>query len=892
MQQLAKDEQGNVWDTSTNPPRLVQAAGGGQSQTVGTPDPRVAQERALKDLAIQAAARNAARDPVKDQREDARAHRDELEWNATHNPDGSPKSKAVAMKPLRGGDGDKLETQVGIYGALKDAVGAFKDDFAGNTMTGEMENWAQGLLGTGTPHQREWWANFRSTDNVIRNQLYGASLTAGEKQAYDQTTINPSMKPDVIKERLAKREELVRKALTRKVARFKAGGYNPAEIDAATGEFGADLTPDYKPAPASKDRLPGAAPPTGDGRLGADEMVHFNGDDKPITGKRMSSQQENEIVAAIRSGDEGQAVALLGKYGPGPVGPSEIASIRATIKQVRKNPTTPVSFNYGKVDTYAQTEADRKRFGDHLPQAMDERANAGGLDVSVRSGTNGLTAGLADYLAAAGGMVNGRGFTDNLKRQKALSEADARLHPNNTMISNIVGGAGGAALTEGAAGALLPARLATTWTPRIADMAYGAVSGATNAAPGGEGTGALTGAFAGSVGGVAGRGVTRGAAGAVGGVRNAAIDELQTRGIPLTVGQLVSQSGRVGRVIKSAEDAMTSLPVVGNMISARRLEGLRGFNRAAVDEALAPIGQQAVDTGGEESIARARDLVSQAYDNTLSGVRMTGDAPFVNDMQGVFGRAQRLPATMADNADYTLNTRVGESFDPQGTLTGNAYQQSMRGLRRDASAVRNQPYGHDFGAVTREAEQALEALAARQAPEVVPGLARANEAYGRVGILRDAVNAARNGSRSGEGGVFMPSQLSDAASRNARRFGGTQATPDAPFYQLNQAARDVLPSRVPDSGTTGRLLTGLALTGAGTGGAEYAAGGNGSVSESTAGTLALLAALGTRRGQQALAATLSRRPNALRNAADLIARNQRWGGVIGAGTTVPLLTSP
>jgi len=138
----------------------------------------------------------------------------------------------------------------------------------------------------------------------------------------------------------------------------------------------------------------------------------------------------------------------------------------------------------------------------------------------------------------------------------------------------------------------------------------------------------------------------------------------------------------------------------------------------------------------------------------------------------------------------------------------------------------------------------------------------------------------------------MPSQLADAAARNARRFGGTHATPDAPFYDLTTAARDVLPSRMPDSGTTGRLLTGVALTGAGAGGADYAAGANGGVSASAAGTLALLSLLGTRRGQQALVAGLTRRPDAVRRAADLIERNQRWGGVIGAGTAVPLLTGP
>lgn len=170
----------------------------------------------------------------------------------------------------------------------------------------------------------------------------------------------------------------------------------------------------------------------------------------------------------------------------------------------------------------------------------------------------------------------------------------------------------------------------------------------------------------------------------------------------------------------------------------------------------------------------------------------------------------------------------------------------------------------------------------RQAPEVVPALNAANEAYGRAGIVRDAVNAARNGARSGEGGLFMPSQLADAASRNSRRFGGNQATPDQPFYELTSAARDVLPSRVPDSGTTGRLTT-LLLPGAlaGTGGAAEYAGADGGLGTGLAAG-ALLAAGGSRGGQNLLVRALLDRPDAAIRAGQALQRNNRVGGIFGA----------
>lgn len=890
--QQARDEAGNIWeiDAQGNPVRLVQPAAGGQ-QTVGTPDPRVALDRTAKELAIQAAMRAAARGPTQDQRDAVALERERLALEA----DKKKLNTVATGKPLRQGDGDKLEKEVGTYAALKDGLANFQDDFAGNAWTGDLENVAQGIIGTGTPGQRLWWSNFRATDNQIRNSLYGASLTAGEKQAYDQTTVNPRMRPEEIRKNIALRAEIVRKAMARKVARFKAGGYNPAEIDAAVGEYGADLTPNYKAEKRQDEKPPefrpaAAMPPTrgggpGDPGIDRSSTLELSPSDSPgsidiPTGKTITKNDpakagvNAKIAAMVQKGatDE-QILAYASKVGVDPA--------NTTINQVldwrRKHPEYKGSYSVNVDDI-------------QVPMSRAQQ-----LLNKIGSGPVG-----AGVMNAADTIVPLGKLSGNPEVTAAIMDSVSRANPKSSMVGRVAGGAVGAGATEVALGRLATTRLLAN-APRLAravanpvtaDAAFGGAQGAMNAEPGSTASGTLAGILAGAGGGVAGRAVTRGVGNAAGGVRNAAIDELQTRGIPLTVGQALSQSGRIGQTVKSVEDAMTSLPIVGNMINARRTEGLREFNRSALDEALAPIGETAAGTVAEDGIARARNLVSQSYDDALGGVSMAGDAPFVGDMRNVFTRAARLPATMADNAGYSLNTRVGESFDPQGILSGRNFQQSLRGLRRDAGAVRNQPYGHDFGQVTREAEQALEALAGRQAPDVVPALGRANEAYGRVGIVRDAVNSARNGSRSGEGGLFMPSQLSDAASKNARRFGGTQATPDAPFFQLNEAARNVLPSRTPDSGSIGRLLVAGGITSGAAGGADYASGSGGNISASAASTLALLSVLGTRRGQQALVAGLTRRPDAIRNAADLIARNQRWGGVLGAGATVPLLTGP
>ena len=79
---------------------------------------------------------------------------------------------------------------------------------------------------------------------------------------------------------------------------------------------------------------------------------------------------------------------------------------------------------------------------------------------------------------------------------------------------------------------------------------------------------------------------------------------------------------------------------------------------------------------------------------------------------------------------------------------------------------------------------------------------RAKASYRRLSTLADAVNRA-----SETEGVFAPSQLGGAAKANAKKFDGSiaSASGNRPFFELQRPAQKVLPSKVPDSGTAGRL---------------------------------------------------------------------------------------
>lgn len=460
-------------------------------------------------------------------------------------------------------------------------------------------------------------------------------------------------------------------------------------------------------------------------------------------------------------------------------------------------------------------------------------------------------------------------------------------NPNAAALGQLAGGAAGASLAELAAIRAakafgLGAKAVETWAPRVGDTVYGGVRGATGN-PDNPGTGALLGGFSGLAGGMAGRAGVRAVGGAFRGIQNEAIRELGFRGIPLTTGQILGKSGIVGSAIKGIEDRLTSLPVVGDLIKSRRIEGLEGFNRSAFGDARQPIGAPPNYTIRAPGIDALDDDIGAAYRKALDGVNVTADAPFGADYGAAIRAGRALPEPMRGNAEFTLDTRVGNSFAPNGDLSGNNFQQSLRGLRGDISDNITSAYGKDFRNVAGQAEDALTGLVERQAPSVMPQYNAANQAYRLKEVLRSAVDRARNGSKSGELEVFTPSQLSDAAAANSRRFGNTQGTTKQPFYSLTRAGQDVLPSTVPDSGTAGRWAT-LALPTA-LGGAGYGLDQTGATDKATKAGIALGALLslgGTRRAQRLFQTLLVDRPDAAIRIGDQIYSRQALGGIFGA----------
>lgn len=484
----------------------------------------------------------------------------------------------------------------------------------------------------------------------------------------------------------------------------------------------------------------------------------------------------------------------------------------------------------------------------------------------------------AYFINAADGLT--AGTLDNMTDNPALARAGLagvrQAQPGASLLGTISGAglaAGGAELGLGRAG-LTAGRAALA-----GDALYGAAYGAGSADDGNRFVGAGVGAAGGALGGIAGRAAARGIGSALTGVRNADVQGLRAAGVPLTVGQAAGESGPLGRAVKGVEDRLSGIPVVGDMVNARRTEGFQGFNRAAFDEALAPIGANTGGTIAEPGIDAAQAAVGQGYRDALSGVNLTPDPQFTTD----FGAARQAGASIPRTGpefDYVVQQRV-DPLLAAGGISGSQFQDVLQGLSR--ADLGNDAMGAAANDALGNVADTFRDLAARQAPDAGPALGRANDAFRKTQILRDAVNRARNGTRSGETGTFTPSQLADASAKNSTKFGNSQGTTRQPFFDLSRAGQRVLPNSVPDSGTAGRAVVagGLGLAGLG-GGAGYAAGD--AQTGAGAGLLgaAALALGGSKAGQRALTAALLDRPDVLIRLGEGVQRQSRIGGLFGA----------
>jgi len=310
------------------------------------------------------------------------------------------------------------------------------------------------------------------------------------------------------------------------------------------------------------------------------------------------------------------------------------------------------------------------------------------------------------------------------------------------------------------------------------------------------GTGAVTSALTG--------GVMRGGGRVLGPTLDAAQQRLANKGISLTPG------AAFGGWLKSLEERLQSVPVAGDAIASAQRKSIRDFNRALYEEVLAPIGEVLPKTvmASRAGVKYVGNKISKAYDDLLteSGVRFTPDRQFLDD----FANLRELTRYMPDQGEIrvfnnALKNKIAPFFEG-----GSMDATSFKKLESELTKLVNQyAKREDLSNAFRETLSLMRESLERQNPKFAGRLGDINKSWAMLARLEGA--ASMKGAREG---IFTPDQLLSAirAQENTVRKRG-YARGDAMLQEFAETAQNVIGNTYPDSGTTGRILSGLAVGG-------------------------------------------------------------------------------
>lgn len=283
---------------------------------------------------------------------------------------------------------------------------------------------------------------------------------------------------------------------------------------------------------------------------------------------------------------------------------------------------------------------------------------------------------------------------------------------------------------------------------------------------------------------------------------NPQIAALRAEGIRPTVGQTA------GGALNRLEEKLTSVPVIGDAISAARRGAANDVNRAAFNRALAPINQALPDDlVGREAVEFTERAIGNGYEALLPRLIVRPDQAFaggVNSLRQAVNTGAIDP-TAARAFNRILNNDVLSKMQG-GALTGQTFKQIEGDLGQHISRLAQSTDADQrlVGDALQEVQAEMRRMLVRSNPNQAQELGALNTAWANFKRVQRA--AAGVGA---EDGMFSPAQLQSAVKALDRsKDKGQFARGNALMQDLSDPAKAILGSKVPDSGTPGRLAAG------------------------------------------------------------------------------------
>lgn len=279
-------------------------------------------------------------------------------------------------------------------------------------------------------------------------------------------------------------------------------------------------------------------------------------------------------------------------------------------------------------------------------------------------------------------------------------------------------------------------------------------------------------------------------------------------GVKPTTGQAFRSMGtKAGNIIARTEDLATSAPGVGGAIIDARNDTLDQFARATINRSVGPIGLKLPDSislgttrGARSAVQWAGDKLSDAYDAIKPKIRIQANDPeFLDGLSTI--RDDLVSGMHPDRIKQYDNILkgLGRFWDEGTELSGQAYKDVESRLTRNINQfARGDGDQQQLSQALEGVRDQLQGLAARQNPSVAKELSALNQGWKSLTQVERAASTSK--------GLPTPAGYSQAvkmSSDTVRRRG--YARGEALNQDLSDAASDILPSEVADSGTAARL---------------------------------------------------------------------------------------
>jgi hypothetical protein len=271
-------------------------------------------------------------------------------------------------------------------------------------------------------------------------------------------------------------------------------------------------------------------------------------------------------------------------------------------------------------------------------------------------------------------------------------------------------------------------------------------------------------------------------------------------GVKLTPGQML------GGMFRTAEDKLTSVPIVGDAIRNAQQRSVESFSDAAINRVLGQLDMKLPKgvPSGRQALNYAQDAVSDMYNKTLGQMKATVDSQFRADIGQLWNKYASRLGPKADEFLSSITDGVLGKMKPSGATDGQIVHEIQSDLGKQAKRLMGKELQSDktLGYAIKDLQNSVKDMMKRQnSPELNAAYTKAGAAFKNLAKVQKAATYA--GSDKGlvtPGTLRQAVRASDASAGKKAYSRGRVAMQD-----LAETGKDVIPSKVPDSGTAGRL---------------------------------------------------------------------------------------